>query len=242
MRIGACQTPEILGDTDRAIDLIREFAREPVDLLLFPECFLQGYLVTADHVHRHAHRLDSPDFAAVLGRLADLRPTLVLGLIERDGAHYHNTAAVISRGRVVGRYRKTFLTRGESIFTPGTTYPVFGDDVRFGVNICYDTRFPEAAAAVAAGGAQVLLVPAQNMMRRAKAPRWEPLHHEIRARRARETGLWLISADVTGARAGTHLGLGPTSVLDPAGEVVAQVPTGTTGLVTVDIARNDNGG
>jgi predicted amidohydrolase len=33
-------------------------------------------------------------------------------------------------------------------------------------NICHDTQFAEAAAAVAAQGARLLLVPAQNMMRR----------------------------------------------------------------------------
>ena len=50
VRIGACQTPEILGDVDAAVRCIRGFCaqakREGADLLLFPECFLQGYLVT----------------------------------------------------------------------------------------------------------------------------------------------------------------------------------------------------
>ena len=48
MRIGTCQTPEILGDTDEAVRVIRDYAGQAeaarVDLLLFPECFLQGYL------------------------------------------------------------------------------------------------------------------------------------------------------------------------------------------------------
>ncbi|MGC4897616.1 hypothetical protein [Micromonospora sp. DT31] len=58
MRIGACQTLEILGDVDAAVTVIQDFADRAdaagVDLLLFPECFLQGYLVTGEHVHRHA--------------------------------------------------------------------------------------------------------------------------------------------------------------------------------------------
>jgi 5-aminopentanamidase len=56
------------------------------------------------------------------------------------------------------------------------------------VNVCYDTQHPQAAAAVAAAGAQGLLVPAQNMMRREKAFWWQDRHNEIRACRARETG------------------------------------------------------
>jgi predicted amidohydrolase len=233
VRIGACQTPEILGDVDAAVRVIHDFAaRDQADLLLFPECFLQGYLVTAEHVHGLAMELGSPAFGAVLARLAAVRPMLVFGMIERDGDKVHNTAVVVAGGRVVGRYRKTFRTEAEQIFAPGTDYPVFDcGGLRFGLNICYDMRFPQAAAGVAAGGAAVLLGPAQNMMRREKAYRWQDRHNEIRAERARETGLWLISADVTGERGTTHLGLGPTAVLDPAGRVVAQVPAGTVGMV-----------
>ncbi|NMO56860.1 hypothetical protein HH310_37520 [Actinoplanes sp. TBRC 11911] len=60
-------------------------------------------------------------------------------------------------------------------------------------------------------------------------------HNEIRARRARETGMWVASADVTGERGGTHLGLGPTGFLNPAAEELGHVPVGRPGMVTVDI-------
>jgi predicted amidohydrolase len=239
MRVGACQTPEILGDVDEAVRVVLGFARDAeaagVDLLLFPECFLQGYLVTGEHVSRHAVGLGSAEFGEVLARLAPITPTVVLGLIEVDGGHYYNTAAVVTGGRVVGRYRKSRLTAGESVFTAGGAYPVFEcGGVRFGVNICYDMQFAEPAAAVASNGARLVLVPAQNMMGREKAFHWEHRHNEIRGRRARETGLWVASADVTGARE-NRIGLGPTGFLDPSGQVTAQVPTGRAGMVTADI-------
>jgi predicted amidohydrolase len=240
MRIGVCQTPEILGDVDAALRVVQEFAVQAdvaaVDLLLFPECFLQGYLVIEEHLGAHALDLESPSFGAVLSRLAQLRQMLVFGMIERAGGRYYNTAVVIACGKVVGRYRETFLVTGESLFTAGDSYPVFDyAGVRFGINICYDTQHPQAAAAVAGAGAQALLVPAQNMMRREKAHWWQDRHNEIRACRARETGMWLASADVTGERHGTRLGLGPTGFLNPAGEIVGQVPTGVPGMATAEI-------
>jgi predicted amidohydrolase len=242
VRIGACQTPEILGDVDGALRVIDGFAasatRAGVDVLLFPECFLQGYLVTERHVAAHALELGSADLAAVLGRLAGIRPALVLGVIERRDGAYFNTALVIHAGRVLGAYRKRHLTAGEAVFTAGDSYPVFDHaGVRFGINICYDMQFPDAAAAVADGGARVLLAPAQNMMRRENALRWRDRHNEIRTRRVRETGLWLASADVTGERDASRIGLGPTGVIDPAGRVVARVPLGTTGMAVADVGR-----
>ncbi|HEX8345472.1 MAG TPA: carbon-nitrogen hydrolase family protein [Actinoplanes sp.] len=241
MRVGACQTPEILGDVDAAVAVIRACADRAdaadVDLLLFPECFLQGYLVTHRHVHSHAFDVASAEVATVLARLADIRQTLIVGMIERWRDRYYNTALVVSGGRVTGRYRKAFLTPGEAVFTAGEAFPVFTcGGVRFGINICYDTQFPQAAAAVAAGGATVLLVPAQNMMRLQKAFWWQPRHNEIRTRRVHETGMWLVSSDVTGQRDESRIGLGPTCVINPAGHVVARVPTGSTGMAITDIS------
>jgi len=47
--------------------------------------------------------------------------------------------------------------------------------------------------------------------------------------------MWLASADVTGERDNARIGLGPTAVLNPVGEVIVQVPTGDIGMVTADI-------
>jgi predicted amidohydrolase len=127
----------------------------------------------------------------------------------------------------------------ESLLDTGDSYPVFElRGVRFGINICYDTRFAEAAATVAAQGARLLLVPAQNMMLRTAATRWKDLHTRIRAERVRETGMWLVSADVTGERNEHRVAYGPTSVMNPQAEVVAQVSLMTTGMAIADIQRS----
>ena len=87
----------------------------------------------------------------MLERLAPIVPTLVFGIIEQDDGRYFNTAVVIARGEFVGAYRKTHLVPGESLFDKGAAYPTFVlHGVRFGVNICYDTQFGEAAAPIAA--------------------------------------------------------------------------------------------
>jgi predicted amidohydrolase len=241
VRVAACQPKEIIADVDTAVRVVLDFAgqadTEHVDLLVLPEGFLQGYLVTEHHVRGHALEVGGAPLGTVLAQLAGIRQTLVLGMIERSGGTYFNTALVITGGRVAGRYRKTFLTGGESIFTPGDSYPIFQlDGMRpFGINICYDCQFPDAAAAVAAGGGRLLLTPAHNMMPREKALLWQHRHNEIRAQRARETGMWIVAADVTGQRGDSRIGLGPTCVMNPAGEVVAQVPTGTVGMVIAEI-------
>jgi predicted amidohydrolase len=242
LRVAACQTPEILGDPDAAIACIRDFAARTAsshpDLLLFPECFLQGYLVEKHHLQRHALSTASRNFKAILDQLADLHPTLVFGFIETLDGKYYNSAAIVNHGHLEGVYRKTHLTAGETrLFNPGASFPIFTlKNIRFGLNICYDTQFPDAAAQVARQGAQLLLVPAQNMMRRENVEKWRHRHNKIRLQRVKETGLWLISSDVSGTRDSGHIAYGPTAAIHPSLGVIAQAPLMQPGFIVVDIA------
>ena len=251
VRIAAAQTPVFREDVAGAVawlaGVMEEAARAGAALLCLPEGFLQGYLTDEASARRQALDLGSERFAEVLGRLPEAAPTTVVGLIEaQDGALY-NTAAVIARRTVVGRYRKRHLLAGERCFQPGEAAAVFalgpgaaGDaGLRFGVNICFDANFPEAAADVARQGAPLLLCPANNMLPEAAALDWKHRHNVVRGERCRETGLWLMSADVTGARdggaGGRQVAWGPTAVLNPAGEVVAQLPLDAPGLLVFDM-------
>jgi predicted amidohydrolase len=239
MRIAACQMEDVHGDVPRAISLIQACVahaeREGADLVCFPECFLQGYGVETGHVRRSAMDLASAAFERVLQSLKSFKPAMVIGLIEKKRDAYFNSAVVVRRGAVVTRYRKTHLLEGEQgVFTPGDRYVVFDAGVKVGINICYDTNFPEAARAVARAGARLVVCPSNNMMRRVTAEEWKHRHNEIRAMRAREVGVWLLSSDVTGHRDG-RVSYGPTALIDPDGNVLAHVPLMTTGMVLADV-------
>lgn len=244
VRIAAAQTVEYRDDISGAIkcvvDVVGRADALGARLVCFPEGFLQGYLTDELSARRVALDLTSPDFSALLAQLPT-GPMMVIGMIEKDGEDTFNTAVVVGNGAVVGRYRKAHLMKGESVFRPGVDNPTFVvDGLRFGINICYDANFPEAASKVAAAGASLIVCPTNNMMPLEKAERFKDMHNAVRGERCRETGLWLISADVTGERDG-RLALGPTAVLNPDGEVEAQLPLGEPGLLVFDIPLDGKG-
>lgn len=239
VRIAAAQTAEFREDIDAALacaaDLAANAEAQGAELLCLPEGFLQGYLTEETAARRCALDLTSPGFEAVRSRLAKIRPMIVMGMIEIEDGRLFNTAVVLDRGTLAGRYRKAHLLGGEQAFEAGRDSPVFEvAGLRFGINICYDTNFPETARKVADGGASLIVCPANNMMPRKAAETWKAAHNAVRGERCRETGLWLISSDVTGERDG-RVAWGPTAVLNPAGEVVAQLPLDQTGLLVVDL-------
>jgi predicted amidohydrolase len=242
VRVAAAQTPEfredVAGALAYAIETIARAEAEGAALLCFPEGFLQGYLTAEEPARRHALDLASPAFEAVLGQLPKTGPTIVMGLIEAENGQLFNTAVVVERGGLVGRYRKAHRLRGEGIFEPGRERPVFeAAGLRFGVNICYDTNFPEAARSIAELGASLIVCPANNMHRRETSEAIKLVHNQVRGERCREAGVWLLSADVTGERDG-RVSWGPTALLNPSGEVVAQLPLDQPGLLVCDIPYN----
>lgn len=239
VRIAAAQTIEYLEDIEAALicltGLTARAKAQGAALLCLPECFLQGYLTDEQAARRNALDLASAAFERVLKRLPPDGPMLVLGMIETDNGRLFNTAIVVDRGVLVGRYRKRHLHGGERIFDAGNDSPVFAvAGLRFGVNICYDTNFPAAARTIADRRATLIVCPTNNMLSVKKAEAYRDRHNVIRGERCRETGLWLISVDVTGTR-GDRISYGPTAVLDPAGRVVAQLPLGEPGLLVFDI-------
>lgn len=239
VKIAACQVPYLTGDADKAISIIKTFSEkadsEGVRLLCFPECFLHGYIVEEKFARLHAQDLSSSNLKSILERLPKRGPMLVIGLIEAEEGKLFNSAVVIKNGEIAGCYRKTHLLKGESIFEAGTSYPVFEiDGLRFGINICYDTNFPETALAIAKQNAELIVCPSNNMMRREKSEAMKHVHNEVRGERCRETGLWLISSDVTGEN-DNKISYGPTAVINPEGNVVSQVPLLEVGMVTAEI-------
>jgi predicted amidohydrolase len=125
--------------------------------------------------------------------------------------------------------------KSEAHFTAGTEQPVFSiNDTKFGINICYDSQFSNAASMMVANGAKIILCPSNNMLPALAAEKYRDLHNPCRAERAIEHQCWYISSDVTGERDG-QVSYGPTAAINPHGELVAQIPLGETGMICVDI-------
>ena len=176
--VGVAQVGARVGDVAANLGLAARYLRRAADrgasLVVFPECFLQGYSLGRS-VLDLAEPVDGPAVNALAEVAGEHRVAIVAGFIEANPAQPHrpyNAAVVIDRqGELVGAYRKTHLFEREAgAFTAGDDYPVFdvplGADrppVRVGVCICYDVEFPEVPRLLAIGGAQLIAVPSADM-------------------------------------------------------------------------------
>jgi predicted amidohydrolase len=237
LSVGSCQMAPILGDLDASLaEVKRALAwaqEEELDVLCLPEGYLTGYCRTPEEARTYSVDLDSALFSRLISELRQFDPAVVLGLMERSGPELFNSAVIVERGRVLGIYRKQHLI--ESAFSPGRESPVFErNGVRYGVNICSDANFPEAATALATGGAEAIFYPLNNNLLHETARKWRSRHIEILSTRARECSAWVISADVV-ERSATTTGYGCTAIIGPDGRIVERCPELTTGRIRGDL-------
>jgi predicted amidohydrolase len=112
--------------------------------------------------------------------------------MERDGPLIYNVAVLLSpEGRLLGKYRKICLPRGEieAGITPGHDYPVFQTSFgTVGLMVCYDGFFPEVARELSNRGAEVIAFPVMGC---------NPL---LAAARACENHVYVVSSTHTDAK------------------------------------------
>ncbi|MGO8739303.1 carbon-nitrogen hydrolase family protein [Rhodoblastus sp.] len=156
-------------------------------------------------------------------------------LLEKnaDGDRLSNTSVVFDRqGREIAVYRKIHMFdvttpdgaayRESAVFRPGdevVTYQAEG--LTFGCAICYDLRFPALFQALAARGAEALVLPSAFTLQTGK-DHWEVL---CRARAIETQCYFLAPAQIGAHRAKgeTRLTYGHSLICDPWGQKIAMV-------------------
>lgn len=143
---------------------------QSTDLLIFPELSTCGYFYTdRKQLYENALTKDSHDFLPIQDAARKNQSNVVFGFAECDGEKIYNSSLLInSNGLIQGIYRKVHLFYFENLlFTPGDVgFPTFdiqtqqNEQVKVGMQICYDWRFPEATRSLALGGAHIIAIPA----------------------------------------------------------------------------------
>jgi len=205
------------------VPLIEEAAKKRVDFLVLPEVLTYAGGSTYEQC---AEPIPGPstEFFGKLAKKHNLH--LVPGLIERDRHLIYNVAVLIGPdGKIIGKYRKVTLPRGEieGGFQPGFDYPVFDTKLgKVGMMVCYDGFFPEVARELSNRGAEIIAWPVMGC---------NPL---LGAARACENHAYVISSTHTDASANWMI----SAVYGHDGKPLAQAKEwGTLAIAEVDLNK-----
>ncbi|WP_067571292.1 carbon-nitrogen hydrolase family protein [Nocardia acidivorans] len=162
------------------------------------------------------------------GIAAEFGVYLVAGVLETPGGDqpegliYNTLVAATPDAEFATIYRKVhlydaFKSRESEVILPGPLdqTPTFTvDGIVFGMQTCFDLRFPEGIRRLAAAGAHALILPAQWIPGPGKVDQWTTL---LRAR-AIENTIYVAAADQAAPR-----GSGASMIIAPTGAVLAEL-------------------
>jgi predicted amidohydrolase len=220
---GAQIKPEFLRK-DRNLNQCREWIekamRERVDLLIFPECMLNGYMMdTLEEALETAETIPGPITEQLASFSRETGIYLVVGMLEKELDLCFNTAILIGPKGYIGKYRKThipFMGVDRFVQPGGKNFRTFKVQWgTIGLAICYDICFPEMSRILALMGADIIVNPTN----------W-PLDAEILPQsvvptRAYENHVYVVAVNRIGEEKGTTF-LGKTTIASPSGKIVIQ--------------------
>lgn len=219
-------------DIDANLAALRDEVRAAAELgarvVVAPEYSMFAVKRLDERVVAVAEPLTGPFVSGLRGIAAEFGVHLVAGVVEAPGGEepadriYNTLVAATPDAEFAAVYRKAHLYDAfgfleSDVVLPGPldeprTFTV--DGVTFGLQTCFDLRFPEGIRRIAAAGAQVLLLPAQWIPGPGKVDQWTTL---LRAR-AIENTMYVAAADQAAPK-----GAGSSMIVDPNGSIVAEL-------------------
>ncbi|MFA5260976.1 MAG: carbon-nitrogen hydrolase family protein [Candidatus Omnitrophota bacterium] len=216
----------------KAIDFLGEAAGNKAELIALPEVFnYRGFLNTNDLRERVFESI--PGFSTLpLMDFAKKHRVSILGgsIYERSGyldKAYNTSIAINQRGEIIAKYRKRHLfdakvgskiVKETQTFLPGTKRKHFQiDQLRFGMSLCFDLRFPEHYRKYSQRGCHVLCVPSA-FTHTTGQHHWEPL---LRARSI-ENLSYIVAPNQAGRDEQGIVCFGHSMIISPWGEILAE--------------------
>ncbi len=222
IKVASVQWNVVFGDADAnaeiAIGHLESLARDGVELVAFPECFLTGYCVSSMQEalaiaipRNHSSLLSLQSACDRLGVLA------VVGFAEKTGTGIANSAAIFEPQTPARFYQKSHMPcMGLDRFAePGNKLEVFDTRLgKIGVLICFDMRPPEASRVLTLAGANIIVLPTNWPVKA------ETSADHICIARAAENKVFFITCNRVGSENGFSF-IGRSKIIDPYGNVLA---------------------
>ena len=223
MKIAAVQMDVKIGEVERNLtaieDRLREAAANGAGLVILPECAVTGYCFDSlDEARPFAETVPGPATRRVTSACANLGIHAVFGMLESDNERVFNAAVLTGPEGVVGSYRKVHLP-----YLGVDRFVSYGDrafetcdagDLRIGMNICYDSAFPEASRCLALAGADLIALPTNW------PPGAECVAGHVLNTRAMENGIYFAAANRVGEERGFRF-IGQSRICAPNGTTLA---------------------
>ncbi len=238
VRIAAVQTdPRIMGteeNLDKVLLQIRNAANNGVDLVVFPECALSGYVFASrEEAMPFMDTIPGQNTDTLITCCNELGVHIIIGLLESDADRCYNAAVLIGPQGLVGKYRKNhlpFLGIDRFIDPGDNPFQVYETPIgRIGMHICYDCTFPESARVMALLGVDIIALLANFPEGRENVIKY------VINTRAYENKVHLVAANRVGRERGTRF-IGSSKIVNAWGDTLVQATRDDEQIIRAEVS------
>lgn len=214
------QLGQVAANLDTMIERLEVAAATGARLTIFPECSLSGYCFDSrEEAMPFAEAIPGPSCERLAAACSRLGSFAIMGMLESSGDKLFNACVLVGPSGVVASYRKIHLPfLGIDRFTDPGDRPFAVHSVgelRVGMNICYDSAFPESARVMALDGADLIALPTNF------PPGAECMAAHVANTRAMENNVYYACVNRVGTEREFAF-IGQSKICDPSGRPLAE--------------------
>jgi deaminated glutathione amidase len=239
-----------IRNIDKACSLVKKAANNGSEVILLPEVFnYRGPINNKELYNKIAEDIPGESINPLIDIAKENKVNIIAGSIyERSNKSQkvYNTSIVISKsGLLIGKYRKMNLFKANingkvidesKIFNSGDKATICKiNNIKFGLSICYDLRFPELYFKNYNQKVNVIVV-LSSFTKKTGELHWEVL---LRAR-AIENYSYVLAPNQYGKDGNNVETYGKTMIINPNGEIVDSLGIGMEGILTSDLKIENN--
>lgn len=238
VKIAAVQMdPKIMGkrvNLDKILLEAKSAASNNVDLIVFPECALTGYVFASrEEAIPFMETIPGPSTHELVACCKELGVHIIIGLLEIDADRCFNTAIIVAPQGLIGKYRKIhlpFLGIDRFVDPGDQAFQVYPTPIgNIGLHICYDCNFPESARVMTLAGADILALPTNWPEGRGKVAKY------VINTRAYENKVHLVAVNRVGTERGTRF-IGNSKIVDAWGDTLAEASSDQEEIIYAEIS------
>ena len=213
--------------------------REGATIICFPEMNITGYTNHPAAVDV-AQSIPGPASEKLLETAAANNMLILAGMAEKGNEGSIYASHLIARpDGALKIYRKLHIAPPErKHYSPGDNISVHGfQDTCFGIQLCYDTHFPELSTQMALQGAEILFMPHASPRGMAVEKHNSWMRHLTA--RAYDNSVFVVACNQTGYNGKGLVFPGNAVVISPTGRVIAKSLSSREDIMFTDLSANE---
>lgn len=266
-QLGPIQKAETRAEVvARMIALMEEAKAKGADFIVYPELALTTFFPRWYHEDRaeadpwFEAAMPNPQVQPLFDKARAYGMGMSFGYAELtpEGRHFNSSIIVDKSGAIVGKYRKIHLPGHveydtsrthqhleKRYFEPGDLgFPVWRTmGGLIGMCICNDRRWPETYRVMGLQGVEMIVLgfntPSVNSQKGGEGLAQRLFHHRLSVQAgAYQNSCWVVAVAKAGDEDGHHL-MGGTLIVNPDGEIVAELEGEADGVIVVPCDLDD---